>query len=105
MIHVTSLADDYYYLEAGTHTLVGRASGRRYRLGDRLEVTIARVDVDRRELALVPADRPDAEVPLPTLRPPRPVSADPGRGKPERQNQSKGKPKGKAQGKAKRKRR
>ncbi len=35
LIHVTSLADDYYYLEAGTHTLVGRRSGRRHRLGDR----------------------------------------------------------------------
>ena len=35
LIHVTSLADDYYYLESGTHTLVGRRSGRRHRLGDR----------------------------------------------------------------------
>ena len=26
-IHVTSLADDYYYLEAGTHTLVGGGRG------------------------------------------------------------------------------
>ena len=56
LIHVTSLADDFYYLEGGTHTLVGRASGRRYRLGDRIEVVVARVDVDRRELDLVPAD-------------------------------------------------
>ena len=35
LIHVTCLADDYYYLESGTHTLVGRRSGRRHRLGDR----------------------------------------------------------------------
>jgi ribonuclease R len=56
LVHVTSLADDYYYLEAGTHTLVGRRSGRRYRLGDRVEVRIARVDVDRRELDLVLAE-------------------------------------------------
>ena len=41
LIHVTSLADDYYYLESGTHTLVGRRSGRRHRLGDREIVRIA----------------------------------------------------------------
>src|SRR5262249_19716444 len=53
LIHVTSLADDYYYLESTTHTLVGRRSGRRHRLGDRALVRIAHVDVDRRELDLV----------------------------------------------------
>jgi ribonuclease R len=58
LVHVTSLADDYYYLESGTHTLVGRSSGRRHRLGDRMEVRIAHVDIDRRELDLVLADSP-----------------------------------------------
>ena len=53
LVHVTSLADDYYYLEPGTHTLVGRSSGRRHRLGDRIAVRVAHVDVDRRELDLV----------------------------------------------------
>jgi ribonuclease R len=56
LIHVTSLADDYYYLEPGTHTLVGRRSGRRHRLGDRVLVRIAHVDVDRRALDLVLAE-------------------------------------------------
>ncbi|MDG3007001.1 ribonuclease R [Paludisphaera mucosa] len=58
LIHVTSLADDYYYLEAGTHTLIGRRAGTRHRLGDRIEVRVAHVDVDRRELDLVLADTP-----------------------------------------------
>jgi ribonuclease R len=58
LIHVTSLADDFYYLEAGTHTLVGRRSGRRHRLGDRELVRIAHVDVDRRQLDLVLASSP-----------------------------------------------
>jgi ribonuclease R len=61
LVHVTSLADDYYYLEAGTHTLVGRRSGRRHRLGDREIVRIAHVDVDRRVLDLVLADSPLAQ--------------------------------------------
>ena len=58
LIHVTSLADDYYYLESGTHTLVGRSTGRRHRLGDRTLVRVAHVDIDRRELDLVLADAP-----------------------------------------------
>ena len=58
LVHVTSLADDFYYLEAGTHTLIGRRSGRRHRLGDRELVRIAHVDVDRRVLDLVLADSP-----------------------------------------------
>jgi ribonuclease R len=56
LLHVSSLADDYYYLESSTHTLIGRSSGRRHRLGDRIEIRIAHVDVDRRELDLVLAD-------------------------------------------------
>ena len=58
LIHVTSLADDFYYLEAGTHTLVGRRSGVRHRLGDRIEIRVAHVDVDRRPLDLVLASTP-----------------------------------------------
>ncbi|MFO0950612.1 MAG: ribonuclease R [Isosphaeraceae bacterium] len=56
LVHVTTLADDYYYLEFETHTLIGRRSGRRYRLGDRIEVRIVRIDVDRRELDLAPVE-------------------------------------------------
>jgi ribonuclease R len=70
LVHVTSLSDDYYYLESGTHTLIGRRSGHRYRLGDKLEVRVAHVDVDRRELDLVLASMAAAS-PVPA-RPPRP---------------------------------
>jgi len=76
LMHVTSLADDYYYLEAATHTLVGRRSGRRHRLGDRIEVRVARVDVDRRELDLVPADHAGPFVP-PPRRAARPTASRP----------------------------
>jgi ribonuclease R len=68
LIHVTSLADDFYYLEAGTHTLVGRRSGVRHRLGDRIEVRVALVDVDRRQLDLVLATSPLGQVREPSRR-------------------------------------
>ncbi|WP_165228441.1 ribonuclease R [Aquisphaera insulae] len=67
LVHVTSLADDYYYLEGETHTLIGRAAGRRHRLGDRLRVVVSHVDVDRRVLDLVLED----SRPLPAGESPR----------------------------------
>jgi ribonuclease R len=103
LIHVTSLADDYYYLEGETHTLVGRQSGRRYRLGDRIEVTIARVDVDRRELSLVPADVPGATAPPPSPRPARPVRVRDVGAKPAPRPKTKGKGPGRGKGRGKRK--
>jgi len=69
LIHVTSLSEDFYYLEPGTHTLVGRRSGRRHRLGDRVIVRIAHVDVDRRALDLVLGDSPISQARRPA--PPR----------------------------------
>jgi ribonuclease R len=50
LIHVTSLADDYYHFDRTTHSLVGRRAGNQFRLGDPIRVAVARVDVDRREL-------------------------------------------------------
>lgn len=50
LIHVTSLADDYYAFDRATHTLAGRRAGNSFRLGDPVRVVVARVDVDRREL-------------------------------------------------------
>ncbi|MGH7139193.1 MAG: ribonuclease R family protein, partial [Pirellulales bacterium] len=50
LIHVTSLADDYYQYDRRTHTLSGRRSENQFRLSDRVRVVVAQVDVDRREL-------------------------------------------------------
>jgi ribonuclease R len=50
LIHVTSLADDFYQYDRPSHTLSGRRSENQFRLGDRVRVVVARVDVDRREL-------------------------------------------------------
>ena len=52
LVPIDSLVDDYYSFDRTTHTLSGRRSGNTYRLGDRLQVTVARVDLQRRELDL-----------------------------------------------------
>jgi len=52
LVHVSSLQDDFYRYDRATHTLSGYRSGNRFRLGDSVQVAVARVDVDRRELDL-----------------------------------------------------
>lgn len=50
LVHVTTLADDYYRFDRRSHTLTGNRSGNAFRLGDLVKVEVARVDIDRREL-------------------------------------------------------
>jgi ribonuclease R len=50
LVHVSTLDDDHYYFEAAAHQLTGRRSGRQYRLGAKVRVVVAHVDVDRRQL-------------------------------------------------------
>jgi ribonuclease R len=52
LVHITTLRDDIYDYERSGHCLTGRRSGKTIRLGDPVRVSIARVDVDRRELDL-----------------------------------------------------
>lgn len=53
LVHVATFPQhDIYDYDSTTHTLTGRRSGVRYRLGDLVRVRIAGVDVDRRELDL-----------------------------------------------------
>jgi ribonuclease R len=50
MVHVSTLGDDYYHYDEATHTLEGRRTRRRYRLGDKVRVAVVRVDLQRRQL-------------------------------------------------------
>ena len=50
LVHVTTLADDYYHFDRRSHSLTGRRGGNAFRLGDRVRVEVARVDIERREL-------------------------------------------------------
>jgi ribonuclease R len=52
LVHVSTMADDYYrYLEAA-HTLRGENTEKTYRLGDRVRVQVLRVDMERRQIEL-----------------------------------------------------
>jgi ribonuclease R len=52
MVHVSTVADDYYRFVERAHVLRGEKSGRVYRLGDRVEVQVIRVDLERRQIDL-----------------------------------------------------
>lgn len=50
LIHVTSLKNDYYNFDATKHRLVGARGGHVYRLGDKMTIMVARVDLDERKI-------------------------------------------------------
>jgi ribonuclease R len=50
LVPLDSLPDDAYRYDKASHTLSGRRPGRSFRLGDRVRVAVARVNLDRREL-------------------------------------------------------
>jgi len=46
LVHISDLGKDYFKYDAAKHELMGERTHQRYRLGDRLRVKIARVDLD-----------------------------------------------------------
>ena len=50
LVHVSALKSDYYHFDQAKHKMVGENSGRSYRLGDPIEVLVARVDLDDRKI-------------------------------------------------------
>ena len=46
LVHVSELGSDYFHFDAAKHQLMGERTRKRYRLGDRLKVEVARVDLD-----------------------------------------------------------
>jgi ribonuclease R len=50
LVHVSTLTEDYYHYDEATHSLCGRRGKGRFRLGDKVRVTVVRVDVQRRQL-------------------------------------------------------
>jgi ribonuclease R len=61
LVHISELGRDYFQYDGARHMLFGERSKKRFRLADRLQVKLVRVDVDQRKIDLVPAfDEPRA---------------------------------------------
>jgi ribonuclease R len=52
MVHVSTMADDYYRFLEGTHALVGENTHKSYRLGDKVKVQVIRVNMEERKIDL-----------------------------------------------------
>jgi len=50
LVHVSTMTDDYYHFDEKAHRLKGESNDRTYRLGDRVEVQVVKVDLDRRQI-------------------------------------------------------
>ncbi len=56
LVHITDLGNDYFRFEPSRHTLTGERSGAVFRLADRIEVTLARVDLEQSRIDFVLTD-------------------------------------------------
>jgi ribonuclease R len=52
LVHVSSMADDYYRFLEQQHVLRGENTKKVYRLGDKVRVQVVRVDMERRQIDL-----------------------------------------------------
>jgi ribonuclease R len=50
LIHVSSLTDDFYLFEPARRQLIGRRSRKRFKIGDKVSVFVARVDTFKRQV-------------------------------------------------------
>jgi ribonuclease R len=52
LVHISTMADDYYRFVERAHILRGENTGKVYRLGDRVAVQVVKVDMERRQVDL-----------------------------------------------------
>jgi ribonuclease R len=53
LVHISTLSDDYYNYDPASMTLAGEFTHNTYRMGDKVEILVSRVDIDDRKLDFV----------------------------------------------------
>jgi ribonuclease R len=53
LVHISELGNDYFHYDEVKHQLLGERSGARYRLADRIRVTLVRVDMESARIDFV----------------------------------------------------
>ncbi|MBY0575858.1 MAG: ribonuclease R [Gallionellaceae bacterium] len=53
LVHISELGKDYFHFDATKHQLLGERTGQRYRLGDRLQVRVVKVDMESTKIDFV----------------------------------------------------
>ena len=58
LVHISELGADYFHFDQGLHQIIGERTGIRFRLGDRLSVKLARVDLETSKIDFVLDEAP-----------------------------------------------
>ena len=58
LVHVSELGEDYFQFDSIKHEMLGERTGKRYRLGDRLDVRLVRADLESGRIDFVLAEPP-----------------------------------------------
>lgn len=53
LVHISELGKDYFHFDAGKHMLLGERTGQQYRLGDRVQVRVVKVDMESTKVDFV----------------------------------------------------
>ncbi|MDH2918400.1 MAG: ribonuclease R [Sideroxydans sp.] len=53
LVHISELGKDYFHFDASKHQLLGERTGQKYRLGDRVEVRVVKVDMESTKVDFV----------------------------------------------------
>lgn len=53
LVHITALKDDYYHYDKMSHTMKGERTGQTYKLGDKIKIKVAAVNLDERKIDFV----------------------------------------------------
>ncbi len=59
LVSIDSMDDDYYFYEEEHFVLVGKYTNKRYHLGDAVVITVARVDLEKKQIDFVLGDGED----------------------------------------------
>jgi predicted RNA-binding protein with RPS1 domain len=60
LVHVSELGEDYFQYDSTRHQMLGERTGKRYRLGDRLQVKLVKADLETGRIDFVLADAAEA---------------------------------------------
>jgi ribonuclease R len=61
LVHISELGADYFHFDPPRHQLLGERTGRRFRLGDRVQVRVVRVDMERARIDFVLAGEDESQ--------------------------------------------
>lgn len=61
LVHISELGTDYFHFDQAKHRLLGERTGRQYRIGDRVKIKIARVDLETTKMDFALVDEKSAK--------------------------------------------